>query len=114
MNLKSVEMVLHNLPPVAPFVVRWRYSLFRREDGLDPARLKSMGGRPAQYTAETLLECLGNDRLSSGDWERLCKTEYGVSHGKFFELRKQLEDAGKVQKSVSDRRFEKIHPKNKT
>jgi len=49
-----VEMVLHNLPPVAAFVVRWRYPLFRREDGLDPTRLKSMGGRPAQYTAETI------------------------------------------------------------
>ena len=72
-----VEMVLRNLPPVAPFVVKWRYPLFRREDGLDPTRLKSVGGRPAQYTAETLLECLGNDRLSSGDWERLCKTECG-------------------------------------
>jgi hypothetical protein len=108
-----VEMILRNLPPVKPFVVKWQYPLFVREGSLDPARLKSMGGRPAQYTAQTLLDCLGDARLSSGDWERLCKTEYGVSHGKFFELRKQLEDAGKVQKSVSDRKFEKIHPKSR-
>ena len=36
------------------------------------------------YTAATLLDCLGNERLSSGDWERLCKTEYGVSRSKFL------------------------------
>jgi hypothetical protein len=108
-----VEMVLRNLPPVAPFVVKWQYPLFVREGSLDPARLKSMGGRPAQYTAQTLLDCLGDARLSSADWEGLCRTDYGVSRSKFFELRKEPEKAGKIQKSVSDRKFEKIHPKSR-
>ena len=108
-----VEMVLRNLPPVAPFVVKWQYPLFVREGSLDPARLKSIGGRPAGYTAQTLLDCLGDARLSSGDWEGLCRSEYGVSRSKFFQLRRELEKEGKIQKSVNDRKFEKIHPKSR-
>src|SRR3954462_16003810 len=46
----TVEMVLRNLPPVEPFVVKWEWPLFRRASQLDPARLKQAGGRPARFT----------------------------------------------------------------
>jgi DnaB-like helicase N terminal domain/AAA domain len=108
-----VEMILRNLPPVAPFVVKWQYPLFVRENSLDPARLKQTGGRPALYNPEMLLECLGDQRLTSGEWEKLCKSKRGVSHGKFYELMNLLEDRGEVQKSKVDERWEKIRRKSR-
>jgi hypothetical protein len=36
----TVNATLRNFPPMEPFVVRWEFPLFVREDGLDPAALK--------------------------------------------------------------------------
>jgi hypothetical protein len=36
----AVEMVLRNLPPVDPFVVKWDWPQFKREESLDPSKLK--------------------------------------------------------------------------
>src|ERR1041384_6542998 len=56
----AVEMVLRNLPPIEPFVVRWDWPLFEREEGLDPSRLKQAGGRPPKHTADDLLQRPGH------------------------------------------------------
>jgi hypothetical protein len=104
----TVDMVLRNLPPVDPFVVQWDWPLFRREASLDPSRLKQTGGRPSQHKAETLLECLGDQRLKSTEWKVQAREERGVASTRFFELLKELEQAGKVQKSVIDSKWEKI------
>jgi hypothetical protein len=103
-----VEMILRNLPPVKPFVVKWQYPLFVREGSLDPARLKQAGGRPAKHTPEMLLECLGNQRLTSGEWEKIVREEHGLCPSRFFELKNELKKAGKVAKSISDGRWEQI------
>ena len=103
----AVELVLRNLAPVSPFVVQWQFPLFVREGSLDRSRLKQTGGRPAKHKPETLLECLGDQRLTSKAWEELCKAEEGVTHGRFYELLKVLETAGKVSKSVIDRKWER-------
>ena len=110
----TVEMVLRNLPPVEPFVVAWDWPLFRRAESLDPARLKQAGGRPPRYSPETLLKCLGDQRLTSTEWRKVCSAEKGVSNGKFFELLKGVEEAGKVQKSVVDGKWQQIqhHSRN--
>jgi len=49
----AIEMVLRNLPPVQPFVVKWGWPLFRREGSLDPTRLKQAGGRPQNTRPRT-------------------------------------------------------------
>lgn len=36
----SLEFIHRDHPPVESFVVRWEYPIFRRNDGLDPQRLK--------------------------------------------------------------------------
>ena len=36
----TVNVTLRNFPPMEPFVVRWEFPLFVRDDGLDPAALK--------------------------------------------------------------------------
>jgi hypothetical protein len=109
-----VEMILRNLPPVEPFVVKWQYPLFLRENSLDPTRLKQMGGRPAKHKAEHLLELLGDQRLKSGEWSKLASTELGITNGPFFALVNKLADAGKVQKSAVDARWERVQKRSKT
>jgi hypothetical protein len=51
-----------------PFAVEWQYPRFLRKDGVDPKRLKQVGGRPLSYTSDTLLECLGDQCLISSQW----------------------------------------------
>ncbi len=104
----TVEMTLRNLPPVQPFVVQWQWPLFKREESLDPSRLKQVGGRRAILKPETLLECLGDQRLKSMEWRSLTREECGISNSRFFELLKELEQAGKIQKSAVDGRWEQI------
>jgi hypothetical protein len=104
----TVEMILRNFPPVPPLVAKWDWPLFRRKDELDPSRLKQTAGRRPQYSAETLLECLQDSRLKTTEWKKLCIDESGLSHGKFFELLKSLEAAGKVQKSAIDGKWQQI------
>jgi hypothetical protein len=104
----TVEIILPNVPPVRSFVVKWEYPLLLREGALDPRRLHQVGRRPTPYAPETLLQALGDLRLSSNDWRRICSAEYGISGSKFFELLKRLQEAGKVQKSVLDGKWEEI------
>jgi AAA domain/DnaB-like helicase N terminal domain len=103
-----VEMILRNLPPVKPFVVKWQYPLFVREGSLDPARLKHSGGRPPKHTPEMLLECLGNQRLTATEWQIITHKEHGVPESRFYELKKGLETAKEIAKSVIDDKWEKI------
>jgi hypothetical protein len=110
----TVDMTLRNLPPIDAFVVRWRYPLFRREEGLDPKRLKQTCGRPAKHTPDVLLECLGDKRLTSTEWQDLAKAENGVPASRFFELRKGLEEAKKIAKSAVDRKWERIRANSGT
>jgi hypothetical protein len=60
------------------------------ETSLDPARLKQAGGRPVKYHPEELLECLGAQRLRTGEWKKLASEEFGVSSSRFFDLLKLL------------------------
>lgn len=39
-----VEPILRNLPPVQPFVVRWKYPLMQVDEDLDASKLKQAGG----------------------------------------------------------------------
>jgi hypothetical protein len=108
----AVEFTLRNLPPVAPFVVRWEWPMFHRAAELDPARLKQNAGRPAKHTAEQLLEVLGNNRLASGEWKRRCEEEYGTGRARFYELLNQLKEKEKVIQSRIDDKYEQIRPQS--
>jgi hypothetical protein len=110
----TVEMILRNLPPVDPFVVRWDWPLFKREGGLDPSRLRQAGGRPAKYDPADVLKLLAGTRLKTGEWSRLAKEGYGVPSGSFFAIVKQLEKDEKVRKSAVDSRWELLQNHSKT
>lgn len=54
----SVETTVRNFKTVPPFVVRWEYPLMRRDDELDPAKLKQASGRPQSFDPAKLLEAI--------------------------------------------------------
>jgi hypothetical protein len=88
----TVEPILRNFAPVAPFVVRWEYPLMSRADDLDPAKLKQVGGRPAKHSTEDLLAVLPDGGLTAGEWlERSKKKE-----STFHRLRRELDKNGKI------------------
>jgi hypothetical protein len=107
----SVEMKLRNLPPVAPFVVKWEWPLFQRAEDLDPSRLKQSGGRPAMHKPEALLECLGDKRLTTGEWREAAESEC-ISKSRFFALQKELIKQKKVVKSRVDHKWEQVQLKS--
>ena len=55
-----------------------------------------------------LLGCLGNQRLTTTEWKDIAKAKRGVCSSRFFELMNELEDAGKVAKSMTDDKWQQI------
>lgn len=95
-----VDSTLRNCATVPPFVVRWEYPLMRKDDGLDPTKLKMphKGGRVQKYTAQQLMDCLPATGLETKAWAKVCKDEHGVSPSKFYDLLKILTDTKVVHK----------------
>jgi hypothetical protein len=89
----TVDATLRNFPPMESFVVHWSFPLFERRNDLNPAALKGPAGRPAKYTAEQVLGAL-QDGMSGTDWQEAS----GIPRTTFFRLRRELEEAGKVEK----------------
>ena len=109
----TVDLVLRNLPPVEPFVVKWDWPLFKRAQDLDPAKLKQTGGRPAKHTAEMLLKCLHNKRLRTTEWKQAALDEFGIPKTRFFALMAQLETEKKVCKSAIDEKWEEFEERSR-
>jgi hypothetical protein len=106
----TVEATLRNFAPFEPFVVRWEYPRFVRDNTLDPAELKQpkKGGRSASYSANDLLECLGNQDLTAKEFETRVREQTGMSHGKFFELFGEAKQAGLIHKCKIDGKWEAV------
>lgn len=98
----TVEPILRNFAPVPPFAVRWQFPVMTRADDLDPAKLKKVVGRTKTYTADKLLSVLGNGSLTSTEWQLRADSEEGISRRTFFELRKELEHGGRINKSITN------------
>ena len=93
----TVESTVRNFPPTEPFVLEWRYPLFRRQDDLDPTRLKTIG-RPSDYTEEKAIDAL-HGRMDAKDW----RAEIGCSERQFLRLKRALLDKGKVREVFGTR-----------
>jgi hypothetical protein len=106
----TVEATLRNFAPFAPFVVRWEYPRFVRDNTLDPAELKQpkKGGRSSSYSANDLLECLGNQDLTAKEFETRVREQTGMSHGKFFALFQEVKQAGLIHKCKIDGKWEAV------
>ena len=108
----TVEPILRNFAPVAPFAVRWQFPLMTLADDLDPAKLKQAGGRPAKHRPEDLLALLPPAGLTHRDWLDSAAAK-GISERTFFRLRDDLENAGKILESVAAGKWLPISPKTK-
>jgi hypothetical protein len=88
-----IEATLRNFKPMSPFVVRWNFPLFERDESLDPQDLKqAQQGRPTTYSTETLLDVLGTDHLKTVAWQSKAQKETGIKRSAFYELMRQLKD----------------------
>ena len=90
----TVETVARNFPPPDRFVVRWDYPLFKVDDSLDPDKLETRTSRETTFTAEQLLDNLGNRAFTSKEW--MAASTCGQST--FYKLMKTLKDTDQVRK----------------
>jgi hypothetical protein len=97
----TIEATLRNFKPVDPFVVRWLYPLMRRDDSLDPAKLKqpAKGGRKASYQPEQLLEHLPNGKPTTSAWREAVCEETGMSSRTFYDCLKELRKQNRIQQN---------------
>ena len=111
-NAFVVEPILRNFAPVARFAVRWEFPLMQRADDLDPAKLKSAGGRPAKYRPQDLLALLPLVGLTTGEWLESAAAKK-ISERTFYRLREELKSTGKIFDSVAAGKWLPIRPKTK-
>ncbi len=98
----TIEATLRNFAPIKPFVVKWEWPLFSRDESLDPEALKtrrSKVGRPADASenAEELLELLGRG-LRYGEFQRAAEQELQMKEKTFEKYFSILKRANRIAK----------------
>ncbi|MGZ4963363.1 MAG: AAA family ATPase [Limisphaerales bacterium] len=75
----TIEATLRNFKPIEPFVVRWIYPLMRRDEDLDPSRLKQANSRKKQCDPLDLLAVIEsstrNAPVSVSQWATNAKVK---------------------------------------
>jgi hypothetical protein len=99
----TVEATLRNFAPIKPFVIRWEWPLFYRDDALDPANLKrskTKVGRPADASesAEELLDLLEEHGLRYGEFKRRAETELQIKEKTFEKYFTILKRTNRIEK----------------
>jgi hypothetical protein len=107
-NAFVVEATLRNFAPVDPFTVKWQCPLMVLDNSLDPARLKQAGGRPNDFKAEQLMEVLGEQSLTTGEWLKQAKEDTGMKDRTFYNLLKELQKLDRTMKSNINRKWTKV------
>lgn len=101
----TVEATLRNFKPVAPFVVRWQYPLMRRDNTLDPSKLRKVkGGRANEYNVASILSCLSKRKLATSAWQKLCAKvkPKAIPRATFYRLLKEAQSLGLVRQNARD------------
>ena len=101
----TVDATLRNFKPIEPFVVRWQYPLMRRDESLDPAKLKQAGGRPKVHTVEKLIGCLKGRKLKIQNWLKRAGSETGISKTRFYALLEEARKFPQVKQTVAGEWF---------
>lgn len=99
----TVDATLRNFRPLPPFVVKWDWPLFTRNNELDPEELKQQrkqgqntsGQFKAKYTRDLLLEELSViDGLKPSEAVKRLGQAEGVSRSKVYEFKNELQAKG--------------------
>jgi hypothetical protein len=101
----TVDLVLRNLPEMAPFVVEWKYPVMVLRPELDASRLKGKGGRPAKDHTVELLGLLRDKELGATEWQRLASQELGIAKTVFYEQLATLKMSGHIEKSPATEKW---------
>lgn len=68
----SVSLRLRDFKPVPEFGVRWEFPLFRRDENIDPSKLKLAAGRPRRVNPSELLKAISDrtaeNPVSISEW----------------------------------------------
>lgn len=95
----TVEATVRNLKPVDPFCVQRDHPLMKRNDEIDPKRLKQAGNKKEIYTVGQLMDALGADELTTTEWQtRTCDTTEMSPRTFQAKLEKVKKAAGMVTK----------------
>lgn len=103
----TVDPILRNHAPVAPFVVGWDFPLMYRDDTLDPTKLRqAKAGRQAKYGVQDLVDLLAKSKCgkqvgrikTTTVFQKLVCDETGMSRAKFYDLLKEAEQQGSLQR----------------
>jgi hypothetical protein len=103
----TVEPILRNHPPITPFVVDWDFPLMKRDETLDPTKLRqAKAGRQAKYKVQDLVDQVGKSKCGKREgriktttaFQKLVCGETGMSRAKFYELLKEGEKQQLFQK----------------
>jgi len=94
----TVDATLRNLAPIRPFVVKWDYPLFVRQEEADPDKLKRPKGRgrPQEFEASDVLTQMKDQSWKTSALQRRVKQEIGLKDATFYKLWSQLKKDGKV------------------
>jgi hypothetical protein len=93
----TVDPTLRNFPPVKPFVVKWAWPLFTREDELDPDELKQprkpkSGTFQAKYSIDDILDHLSVAQgIKPMALKNYTNTLRSMSRPTFYRLAAQLQ-----------------------
>ncbi len=95
----TIEARLRNFKPIDPFCLRWEYPLMVRDDNADPCDLKRPGNRTTKYSQEQVLDALGNDAMTTKEWQIRLHQLYGMSERTFLNKKRELVGSGQVIKA---------------
>ena len=98
----TVDATLRNFKPIEPFVLRWEWPLFVKDDALNPADLKQPKnrGRPtsAVQNAERLLDLIAEGGLRYGEFLKAAQNHFGIKEKAFEKYFSILKANGRIQK----------------
>jgi hypothetical protein len=103
----SVEPILRNHAPVKPFVIDWHFPLMKRDDDLDPSKLRQANaGRKPKYGVQDLVDQLAKSKCgkqlgrikTTTTFQKLVCEQTGMARSKFYELLKEGENQERFQR----------------
>ena len=106
----TVEPILRNFAPVAPFAVRWNFPLMEPADDLDPAKLKEVGGRKKEHVADDLLAGIPEGGFGHEEFRKFA-FQKGMSQRTFDRLKSELKNDQKLHFSKIDEKWFKLNRK---
>jgi RecA-family ATPase len=97
----QLEFILRCLPPKKEIAIRWDIPCFEIDESLDPSDLKKPE-RSSTYSAQDLIDALGNESCAIKEWQQKCKENTGMAERTFYRFKKELVAARRVYLSKMD------------